>query len=95
MNKKQRKTWDDFLGGTFTSGGIFDEPAQVKFKEPQKPPPKMPVPKKETHRPTLDPTIAVKIKKLEAVINDTRAPEPERNTARQLKEKILKGANYI
>lgn len=94
MNKQQRKTWDDFLNGTFTSGGIFDEPAQVKFKEPQKPPPKITIPKKEAPKEQLDPATAAKIKKFEAIANDERAPEPERQAARRMIEKF-KNRGYV
>lgn len=91
--KQQRKTWDDFLNGTFTSGGIFDEPAKVKFAETPKPPPRITLP------PKLDPTrltpqeeaLAAKIRKIQAVIDDDRAPEAIRDNARRAKEKLLKG----
>lgn len=93
MNKNQRKNFDDFLNGTFTSGGIFDEPARVKFKEPQKPPPKITISKKEKLKEQLDPAIAAKLKKFEAIANDERAPEPERQAARQMIEKF-KNRNF-
>lgn len=92
-NKQQRKTWDDFLNGTFTSGGIFDEPAKVKFTEPPKPPPRINLPPKQdpTRLTPQEEALAAKLRKIQAVIDDDRAPEPIRDNARRAKEKLIRG----
>ena len=99
MNKKQRKAWGDFMAGTFTSGGIFDEPAKVTFKDP----PKKEGPSLEelinrqikqgaaVAGPAMDKKIADRIKKLEALANDPGATAAERHTAREMALKLRRG----
>lgn len=103
MNKRQRKTWDDFFNGTFTSGGIFDEPAKVKFKEPPKQGATLAElitrqiagagkPAAAPAGPQMDLDLKRRIEKLDAVINDPRALDSAHKNAKSLKAKLLKKA---
>ena len=90
---------DDFLRGTFTSGGIFDKPADVKLNVPkpeQQKGPKLedfikqrvdPKPAKPAEL-TADKRKEAKLKKLQAVADDVRAPQAERDSALRMIKKL-------
>ena len=101
MKRRTNKAMDDFLKGTFTSGGIFEEPAKIKFKprpQPKEGPSLEDLIRRQAagHQQRTEVNKAIqgdlkkqeKIKKLEALIADPGASEGEKTTARAIIKKL-------
>jgi len=82
--KRSIKDIDDLFNDC---GGIFDRPAKVNFKEPQRKTPRITIPGVKSPQ-VLTKKDQERIKKLEAIIKDPGASEAEKETARAKINKI-------
>lgn len=97
--RRRDKSLEDFLNGTFTGGGIFDEPLKVKLGKLDAGPSFDFILKQilgEDRKDNVKETTAVgltakkkeTIKKLEALAADPGATEGERNSARAAIQRV-------